>query len=70
MVCTSSGTSQGLHVDNRVNSPLAQRTSSPGRTAMNLGYEDRYLIYVNLPLARIWQLSHESVRLSEELFDQ
>jgi hypothetical protein len=36
---------------------------------MNLGYEDRYLIYVNLPLERIWQLSHASFHAGETLFE-
>jgi hypothetical protein len=59
----------GLHVDNWVNSLLAQRDSSPGRIAMNLGYEDRYLIYVNLPLKRIWQLSYASGPVAEASFE-
>ena len=64
-----SGNLVGLHVDNWVNSPLAERDSSPGRIAMNLGLEDRYLIYVNLPLTRIWQLAHAPADANAALFE-
>jgi len=66
---SSSGHLVGLHVDNWINSPITQRDSSPGRIAMNLGYEDRHLIYVNLPLERVWQLSCAPGRAEEALFE-
>ena len=72
-----SGKLIGLHVDNWFNTPLAERHLSPNRVALNLGSEDRYLVFVNLPLIRIWELVHDvppagaaDLRLRADLLDR
>jgi len=57
-----SGQLIGLHVDNWFNTPLGKRDESPNRVALNLGSQDRYLLFVNLPLMRMWELVHEKPR--------
>jgi len=57
-----SGRLIGLHVDNWFNTPLAARNEAPNRVALNLGSQDRYLLFVNLPLLRIWELVHDVPR--------
>lgn len=48
----------GLHVDNWFNAPIVESHLSPNRIAINLGSEDRFLLFINLPLRRIWELVH------------
>jgi hypothetical protein len=57
-----SGKLIGLHVDNWFNTPLVGRNESPNRVALNLGSQDRYLLFVNLSLMRIWELVHDVPR--------
>ena len=59
----------GLHVDNWVNSPLGERQSSPNRVVVNLGFEDRYLVYINLPLELVWRLAYGPARKDVPIFE-
>ena len=45
----------GLHLDNWHNRPLNERHFSPKRICINLGIEDRYFLYINLPLKKIYE---------------
>ncbi|WP_327342780.1 hypothetical protein [Streptomyces europaeiscabiei] len=54
----------GLHCDNWFDAPMNARSGSPNRIAMNLGLSDRFLTYINLPLAKIWQLANGTMDLS------
>jgi len=50
----------GLHFDNWFDAPILRRHESPNRIAFNLGLETRFLTYVNLPLARVWEIAYGS----------
>jgi hypothetical protein len=56
----SSGCLVGLHLDSWFRTPLNERHVLPNRIAMNLGFEDRYFLYVNLPVKRIWEHVHQA----------
>ena len=43
----------GLHVDTAYVAPIAARCSSPNRLSVNLGYEDRFLLFPNLDVSQI-----------------
>lgn len=43
----------GLHLDSWYRSPLPERHLAPNRISINIGAEDRHLLYINLPLARM-----------------
>jgi len=43
----------GLHVDSWYRRAIEGRASSPNRISINLGVQDRHLLYVNLPLRSI-----------------
>lgn len=68
-VDSRSGRLVGLHVDNWMNTPLQERDSCPNRIVMNLGSEDRYLLYVNLPLTRVWDLAYDEPRPGPPMFE-
>jgi hypothetical protein len=40
----------GLHVDSFYREPLATRHLAPNRLCLNAGKEDRFLLFINLPL--------------------
>ena len=46
----------GLHIDNFYSFPLDRREYSPNRVCINLGSEDRFLLYLNIPMAPIYGL--------------
>jgi len=56
-VTTESGTRTliGLHVDDWYALPLAQRQLSPNRLCVNLGGEDRYLLFCAVPLTEMYE---------------
>ncbi len=43
----------GLHLDDWYHLPLERRGESPNRVCINLGNEDRFLLFLNLPIARL-----------------
>jgi hypothetical protein len=43
----------GLHVDSWYQKPLDLRDRSPNRVAVNLGSEDRFFLYLNLPISHL-----------------
>jgi hypothetical protein len=43
----------GLHVDDALLAPLSVRDLSPNRIAINVGSEDRHLLFINLPLREL-----------------
>jgi uncharacterized protein len=45
----------GLHLDDWHSFPLEQRHASPNRICVNLGLEDRFLLFINRPLAQMYQ---------------
>jgi len=45
----------GMHLDNWYNKPLNERHFSPKRICINLGIEDRYFLYINLPLKKLYE---------------
>jgi hypothetical protein len=46
----------GLHVDSWYREPLSRRHLSPNRMCLNLGIEDRYLLFINLPLQALFNM--------------
>jgi uncharacterized protein len=43
----------GLHVDDWYSFPLQRRSFAPNRICVNIGSEDRFLLYLDLPIERI-----------------
>lgn len=43
----------GLHIDTAYSGPVAARRSSPNRLSVNLGCDDRFLLFVNLDVSQI-----------------
>lgn len=50
----------GLHLDSWYRAPLSQRQLSPNRICINLGPEDRYLLFINLALQQMSDAIHAS----------
>ncbi len=46
----------GLHLDSWYRHPLNERHLSPNRVCVNLGFQDRYLIFINLSLTQISEM--------------
>ena len=46
----------GLHVDNFYDFALSRREDSPNRVCVNLGSEDRYFLFLNIPLGQLCKL--------------
>ncbi len=46
----------GLHLDSWYRYPLNDRHLSPNRVCVNLGFQDRYLIFINLTLTQISEM--------------
>lgn len=51
-----SGKYVGLHVDNWTSYPIEKRGAAPNRIAINLGDEDRFFLYLNIPLTTIYEV--------------
>lgn len=49
----------GIHTDTVCNVPIHYRAFSPARLCLNMGLENRYLLFVNLSLNRVDALLHE-----------
>jgi hypothetical protein len=49
----------GLHIDNWDNRSLQERHKATNRISINVGQQDRYLIYLNLELQRLYDLAKE-----------
>ena len=47
----------GLHVDDWYRAPVSRRHMSPNRICVNLGCEDRFFLFLNLPMRRVYELS-------------
>jgi uncharacterized protein len=45
----------GLHLDDWYAFPLERRHTSPNRICVNLGHEDRFLLFINRPIAQMHQ---------------
>lgn len=50
---TLTGSYIGLHLDSWFPRPVCERALSANRICFNLGYDTRYLIFVNVPIAQI-----------------
>lgn len=46
----------GLHIDNWYRNDLQERHLSPRRICINLGVEDRYLQFINLPVKTLFEI--------------
>jgi hypothetical protein len=57
-----SGKHVGLHVDNWSNYPIARRDKAPNRLTINLGCEDRYLLFLNIGVRAMYEKVHALVR--------
>jgi hypothetical protein len=44
----------GLHLDDWYHLPLSRRAASPNRISINLGLEDRFLLFLNLTVGQIY----------------
>jgi hypothetical protein len=45
----------GLHLDNWYELPIYRRANSPNRICINLGAEDRFFLYLNIPIAALYR---------------
>jgi hypothetical protein len=52
----------GLHVDSWYSNALESRHESPNRIAVNLGVQDRFLLFVNLPLRELAHIIDDNHR--------
>jgi hypothetical protein len=50
----------GLHVDSWYGFPLERREYAPNRICVNLGQEDRFFLFSNIPVGRMYQLAKHS----------
>jgi len=46
----------GLHVDNFYDFSLSRRERSPNRVCVNLGSEDRFFVFLNIPIGQLCKL--------------
>jgi len=58
----NSGKHIGLHVDNWNNYPIASRGKAPNRITINLGCEDRFLLFVNIAIGAMYERVQALVR--------
>lgn len=56
----------GLHIDSWDRGKLSERINSRNRLCVNLGLSERYLIFLNLPLARLVRILITKPQLSSE----
>lgn len=54
----------GLHLDDWYRAAPRNRHKSPNRICVNLGSEDRYFLFLNLPIRRVYELAGASSDLS------
>ncbi len=59
----------GLHVDSFFHRDIENRPCSPGRICINLGLEDRFLLFINLPLLAIADIFARSGILDSRVQD-
>jgi uncharacterized protein len=59
---SNTSTLVGLHVDDWYSLPLSQRSASPNRISINLGFNDRFLLFLNLPLDQMYEEIRRSGR--------
>jgi hypothetical protein len=59
----------GLHVDGWYPTTLEGKIHMPNRISINLGLEDRFLLLINLPLCRVFQLLEERYPEDGERFE-
>jgi hypothetical protein len=50
----------GLHVDSWYDFPLNRREYAPNRICVNLGQEDRFFLFSNIPIGQMYQLAKHS----------
>jgi hypothetical protein len=52
----------GLHVDNWSNLPIESRDKAPNRITINLGCQDRFLLFINIAVQSMYKKVHYLVR--------
>lgn len=60
----------GLHLDDWYRASPQNRHRSPNRICVNLGCEDRYFLFLNIPIRRVYALAGASTELSGSMAGQ
>lgn len=59
----------GMHVDGWYKLTLEEKLAAPNRISINIGYEDRFLLYINLTLQQVSQIMQEQHQEVQERYE-